>query len=136
MKIVSLEHWSNAVTPEIQERVRNGSACQLTRKYSVFDEEREVAYLALDWWPLHQRTDLILYEVYVPRQFRHQGIGGRILAEVERLASINGYRRVVLTARPLENYPKRKLREWYQKHGFTRLSEGGPDAMGKPVEGL
>jgi hypothetical protein len=64
VNIVELEHWSNAVTPEIQERARNGSACQLTKKYSVFDEEREVAYLALDWWPLHQSTDLILYEVY------------------------------------------------------------------------
>jgi hypothetical protein len=60
MKIVGLEHWSNAVTAEIQERARNGSACQLTRKYSVFDEEREVANFALDWWPLHQRTDLSL----------------------------------------------------------------------------
>ncbi len=136
MKIVELESWNTAVTPEIQERARNGSACQLTKKYSVFDEEREVAYLALDWWPLHQRSDLVLYELYVLPQFRHQGIGARILAEVERLAKESGYSRLLLTARPLEAYPKSKLRDWYRKHGFKRFLRGGRDVMVKPVEGF
>jgi len=57
------------------------------------------------------------------------------LAEVEKLAAAAGYHRVVLTARPLEDYPKKRLREWYKKHGFKRLSQGGPDAMAKPVAG-
>lgn len=135
MKIVELRHWTEAVTTEIREPARNGSACQLTKKYSVSEEEQEIAYLALDWWPLYQRTDLVLYELFVPDKFRHRGIGARILAEVEKLAAAAGYHRVVLTARPLEDYPKKKLREWYKKHGFKRFSQGGPDAMAKPVAG-
>ncbi len=134
MQIVKLQDWKEAATPEIQERARNGSACQLTRKYSAYEDGCEVAYLALDWWPLHQRSDLVLYEMFVLPKVRHRGIGTRILAAVERLASDAGYQRVVLIARPLENYPKKQLREWYQRQGFKAFKQGGPDAMAKSVK--
>lgn len=134
MKIVELRHWTEAASAEIRERAKNGSACQLTKKYSVSEDGDEIAYLALDWWPLSQRTDLALYELFVPRKFRHRGIGARILVEVEKLAVAAGYHRVVLTARPLEDYPKGKLCEWYRRHGFKRCPKDGPDAMGKHVK--
>ena len=73
MEIVELRDWTEAVTAEIRERAKNGSACQLTKKYSVSEEGQEFAYLALDWWPLHQHTDLVLYELFVPDKFRTVG---------------------------------------------------------------
>jgi len=133
LKIIELRKSSDAKTAEIQERAEKGSACQLTKKYSVLVEELEVAYFALDWWPLHQSTDFVLYELYVARQFRHRGIGARILAEVERLARANGYRQIVVQARPLENYPKSKLRQWYRRNGYKWLLQHGPDAMVKLI---
>ncbi len=100
----------------------------------MLENGNEVAYLALDWWPLHQRTDLVLYELFVPQKFRHCGVGARILAETERLAIAAGYLRVVLTARPLEPYAKERLSEWYLSHGFKPLPQDGPDVMGKDVK--
>jgi len=134
VKIIELRHWSEAVTPEVQERARNGSACQLTKKYTVLENGNEVAYLALDWWSLDQRTDLGLYELCVLHKFRHCGVGARILIETEKLAGAAGYRRVTLTARSSEDYPNELLSGWYQRHGFKHLTHEGPDEMGKDVE--
>ncbi len=135
MRIVELQDWKQAETPEIQGRAENGSACQLTKKYAAYENGCEVAYFALDWWPLDQKRDLWLYELFVPLHLRHRGIGTHILAEVEKLALDNCYQRVVLVARPLENYSKKKLRDWYRKHGFKVTRQEGADVMAKPVKG-
>jgi GNAT superfamily N-acetyltransferase len=119
VELVELADWTEALTPDIQERVRNGSACELTKKYAVIDDGKEVGYLAVDWWPLSERTDLVLYELFVPQRFRHRGVGTRILAKTEELAKVAGYKRVFLHAQPLEDYPQEQLIAWYQMNGFT-----------------
>jgi GNAT superfamily N-acetyltransferase len=103
------------------------------KKYSVREEGAEVGYVALDWYPLDACTDLILYEMFVPEKFRHRGVGSRILAATEELAGARGYSRVLLIARPLEDYPKGKLIEWYQERGFGAVPHACENAMAKNV---
>lgn len=133
MELVELASWEDALTSDIRERARNGSACGLTKKYVVRENGVEVGYAALDWYELDQCTDLILYEMFVPEKFRHCGVGSRILAETEKLAVVRGYSRVLLIARPLEDYPKEKLKAWYQQHGYESVPHASEDAMAKIV---
>lgn len=127
MDLVELVSSADALTPEIQKHAINCSASCYTKKYSVRENGKEVGFLALDWWSTRYSTDLNVHEVFVPEQFRHQGVGARILMETEKLARGAGYCRVVLIARPLENYQKRQLRAWYRKHGFKLVSRRADD---------
>ncbi|HXW89365.1 MAG TPA: GNAT family N-acetyltransferase [Terriglobales bacterium] len=137
MEMIELASCDDALTTEIRERAKNGSACSLTKKYSVRENATEVAYAAIDWYDLRLCSDLILYEMFVPKKFRHSGVGSRILEKVEGLAKANGYSRVIVIARPLEDYPKEKLKAWYQQRGYEIVpheSHASEDAMAKVVE--
>ena len=133
MEFVELFSWRDALTGDICDRARDGRACELTKKYSVRESGVEVGYVALNLWRLDECTDLVLSELFVPEGLRHRGIGARILAEIEELARIRGYARVLLNARPLDDYPHEQLVAWYQKHGFVRVPDSGADGMAKEV---
>jgi ribosomal protein S18 acetylase RimI-like enzyme len=128
-----LATWEDALTIDIRRRAKHASKCGLTKQYSIIENGTEVGYLALDWWPHDQCSDLVLYEIFVPEQFRHRGVGSRTLTEAEKLARSHGYSRVLLIARPLEDYPKERLVAWYQKHGFSSVPHPSGDAMAKNV---
>jgi len=136
VEFIELVNWRDALTPEIQERAKNGSVCNITKQYAVREDGKEVAYVALDSYPVYQCTDLTLYEMFVPRKLRHCGVGGRILAETEKLARGTGYTRILLNAHPLENYPKERLQTWYQKHGYKSLPGGRVDDMVKELAAI
>jgi GNAT superfamily N-acetyltransferase len=133
MEMVELASCDDALTSDIRELARYGSACGLTKKYSVREKGIEVAYVAIDWYELDLCSDLILYEMFIPKNFRHNGIGSRILETVEALAKVNGYSRVLLIARPLEDCPKESLRAWYQQRGYETVPHASEDAMAKVV---
>jgi GNAT superfamily N-acetyltransferase len=131
---VELKRPEDALTDEIRERARTGSTNHYTEQYSVRESGAEVAYVALDWLPMDYCSNLVLYEMFVPNQHRHQGIGTRILAETVRLAKNRGRSGVFLMAHPLEDYPPEKLVRWYEMQGFTRdLGDGRAEAMVKDV---
>lgn len=133
MEFVELTSWEEALTEPIRERAR-GSEPELTRKYSVRENGAEVAYIALDWADLDDCSDLVLYEMFVPKELRHHGIGSRILVKTEELAKAEGYSRVLLIAHPLDDYPREELAAWYRKQGFqSATNNASRDAMVKSV---
>jgi GNAT superfamily N-acetyltransferase len=133
MEFIELPSWEGALTSDIRERARSGSAGRLTKQYSVRENGVELGYAALDWYELDQCTDLILYKMYVPEEYRHHGVGSRILGETEKLAMVQGYMRVLLIARPLDDNPQEKLKEWYRQHGYRPVPHSSGDAMAKIV---
>jgi GNAT superfamily N-acetyltransferase len=93
-------------------------ATRYTKQFAVREDGSEVAFLALDLIP---DTDyLVLYEIFVPSELRRQGIGLRLLGEVENLARSLGYEKVTLFPSPLDSgYPESKLVAWYRRHGYA-----------------
>jgi GNAT superfamily N-acetyltransferase len=130
LKLVEIANCSDALTPDIRKACKEFGGALYTKKYVAFEDGNEVGYLVLDWWPLDQKADLILYGLFVSEQFRNRGVGERILMETEKLAKVGSYSRIVLTAGPMEGYPKHHLMAWYEKHGFKAISK---DEMAKDV---
>ena len=67
---------------EIRARASASSKARHTRHYVVWQEGLTVAFLSLDLIPNVEY--LVVYELFVPRALRRQGVGSRVLAEVER----------------------------------------------------
>ena len=94
-----------------------------------------MGYAALDWYDINQSNDLVLYEMFVPREFRHRGVGSRILAEeTERLAAVSRLFESSFDALDhWKYYPKEKLKGWYEQQEYQ---EGAPrvgSAMAKTL---
>ena len=99
-------------------RMSQSRKARHTHHYVVMEDRSEVAFLALDQIP---GVDyLVLYEIFVRPNCRGNGLGSRLLGEVEGLAKALGYERITLSPWPLEHgYPEEKLIAWYKRHGYA-----------------
>src|SRR5215210_626725 len=85
---------------ELRTRAMISSKARYTEHYVVDEDGEEVAFLSLDRIP---HVDyLVLYEIFVPPVLRHQGIGSRVLMEVERIAQEHAYEKITVTPSALE----------------------------------
>jgi GNAT superfamily N-acetyltransferase len=108
----------NCRNAQVRARVLDSPKARYTKQFAVREDGSEVAFLALDLIP---ETDyLVLYEIFVPSEFRRQGVGSLLLGKVEYLARSLGYERITLFPSPLDSgYPKCKLIVWYRSHGYA-----------------
>jgi hypothetical protein len=134
MDFVKLEKPQEALTQEIRERAATSSVAICTTQYSVRESGEEVGYVAIDI--LGESEAMTLYEIYVPTQLRHCGIGGRILQEAERFSQRLGFTAITLRPKPLESYPQLKLIEWNKKHGYVEHRDCSPLELKKTFGGV
>ncbi|RCJ20540.1 hypothetical protein A6770_31490 [Nostoc minutum NIES-26] len=100
----------------LRERAKRCNA-RITSCFIAICNDIEVAFFALDLWPVPK--PLVLYELYVVPNMRSQGIGSRVLVEVEALATKKGYQKIILNPKPLDDtYSQPKLVDWYKRHGY------------------
>lgn len=105
----------------LRERAKPCGA-RITRCFIAACNGIEVAFIALDCWRVPQ--PLVLYELYVDPKVRNRGIGSRVLAEVEVLATRMGYTKLLLRPKPLDDtYSRPELVEWYQRRGYDWSDE-------------
>nr|WP_322720925.1 GNAT family N-acetyltransferase [Nostoc sp. ChiQUE02]MDZ8234014.1 GNAT family N-acetyltransferase [Nostoc sp. ChiQUE02] len=105
----------------IGERAK-GCKTRITRCFIATCNDIEVAFFALDLWPVPK--PLILYELYVEPNMRNRGIGSRVLVEVEALATRMGYQKVILKPKPLDDtYSPPQLVDWYKRRGYDWSDE-------------
>ena len=91
MRLVELTSAGDAGNEEIRQKANASSRSQHTMHYSVYENDHEVAFLSLDIRP--DVDHLVLYEIFVSREFRRRGIATRLLAQTESLARCWGYRK-------------------------------------------
>jgi len=107
---------------QIRRCAKDGSKAAATEHFVAIENGSEVAFVSLDIFPPSQQP-LILYTLVVPKSLREKGVGSRVLAEVERLAKLWKYSRVLLRPKSLDNgWSDERLREWYSKRGYKPLS--------------
>jgi GNAT superfamily N-acetyltransferase len=108
IELQELTFAEQAANGEVRERARTSSKRPCTRHYSVLVNDEEVGFVALDIVPGIEC--LILYEIFVPKGMRRNGLGSRLLIRVESLAREMGYPKISLTPWPLEPcFPESQL---------------------------
>jgi ribosomal protein S18 acetylase RimI-like enzyme len=110
---------------ELDIRARHNPWTEQRLQYLVRSGGRAVAFVSFDMLP--ERDFIVLYELFVASRHRRRGIGSTLVAEAKRIASVRGYRRIIVRPAPLsEDVSEEVLTAWYQSLGFRlRASEPG-----------
>jgi len=122
MALLEIANPENITTVAIRKRAEASSRSLHTKQYVVVENGLEVGFLSLDIRP---KVDyLVLYELFVPEEYRCRGVASRTLIETEKFAKSLEYKKVTLNPSSLENeYPKSKLINWYKKRGYIERQE-------------
>lgn len=116
--------------PGLRERATYKSTNLHTRHFLIRENGKELAFLSLDFSP--PPDPLFIYDMFVSGNLRGQGIGTRLLKEIEMLAKRSGYDSIELNAHPLDEMPQEKLVVWYEKRGFSQ-QDGSKELMMKKL---
>lgn len=116
--------------PGLRARASQKSTNKDTQHYIIRENGKELVFLSLDFHP--HPDALFIYEIFVSSSVRGQGVGTRLLREIENLARRNGYSNIGLNAHPLDDRPKYELIAWYEKRGFS-LQAGSKELMMKTL---
>lgn len=105
---------------ELRTRARESSKSLKTIHYRVLADGFEVAFVSLDRWPEPEISQMVVYEIFVPRDMRGKGIGSVVLSEIEKVAIIEGFQKMHLRPYPLDpETMQRKLNDWYLHKGYS-----------------
>jgi hypothetical protein len=105
--------------PELIERSQKSTLSPKTQHYKGISLSKEVAFVSLDRWP--EYSEMIVYELFVPRPIRRQGIAAAVLNEVERISACEGFSNVSVIASPLDaDITEDALCGWYSRRGYIR----------------
>ena len=96
-KIIELSKNTLPINESLKDRI-NSTSNEVTMKYLIVTKEEVLAYCAVDHYP--SCPTLVLYELYVLKNKRNQGVGAFALEEVEKLAMEEGYTSVSLYLSP------------------------------------
>jgi GNAT superfamily N-acetyltransferase len=96
-------------------------------RYLVYDDTEQLAFMSVDLKP-----DFFLYEIYVVRHQRGNGIGTWMLAELDNIARKARRKRIFVRPIPLDGGDPNRLKKWYEQNGYTP-SEAYADSLEKLV---
>ena len=97
---------SNMTYEELKERFDNG-----IKMYGYYNEEKLIAYLSLE----EKEDEIKIRDIVVLPEYQNKGIG-RILSEWAKEQTIKS-KKSKLILRFI--YDNKKLKEWYEKYGFS-----------------
>jgi len=106
----------------IRERYVNSSRSCYTQHYVIKDDGCEVGFLSLDLAPLDE--PLVIYEVFVPRHLRRNGLGTKLLKVAEQTARSLGYEWTLIIPKTMDDaFPQANLEAWYRENGYEAWEE-------------
>jgi GNAT superfamily N-acetyltransferase len=131
MEFENLTDPGSITSAAIRDRATQSSITRHTQRYIAVEGGVEVAFVSLDVRP--NADYLVLYDLFVPREYRGAGLGTRILQEVNRLAGDLGYEFIVTKPKAFENPEfQDRLVNWYQRNGYVKRP-GRPDELQRDV---
>ena len=92
----------------------------------IAEENEQIIGFVMGIVPQSFKGTYFLWDIGVKPSYRGQGIGGRLVREVEKESGRMGFKRVELTIDP-DNLPSQKL---FEKMGYENISE----RVGKTIE--
>ena len=115
LRLVEVSDGPAPLPPEIQSRL--GKKASITRYYLIRAQGQTLGYAALDVEP----DQLFLYELWVLRSQRRDGIGTAALVQIEALASELRYSEILVRPSPLDaEIDADRLTRFYTSRGYTK----------------
>jgi GNAT superfamily N-acetyltransferase len=119
-----VHHPDEFINRELRVMARHSTKTSRTTWYRACRDGEEVAFLAIGLSGEH----LFPYQLVVPRELRGRGIGSAVLCAVERLAQSEGFERVRVWPRPLDDsLDQWRLERWYCERGYEIVTDGTGD---------
>ncbi len=120
IQLIKIEAEDCFESPELRTRARESSKSPKTIHYRVLVDDVEAAFVSLDRWPEPEVSQMVVYEIFVPRDMRRKGIGSVVLAEVENVAILEGFHKMHLRPYSLDRETEQtKLNNWYLQKGYN-----------------
>lgn len=119
MNSVKIEEAHAVDHPFLRERVAKGKRPG-TKEFVALTDGVEAGLLIFEHFPNYSLG--IVYEIYVLREFRGQGVGNLLLARAEAAALDSECKTLRLMARSLDQevINDETLASWYSRNGFDR----------------
>jgi GNAT superfamily N-acetyltransferase len=124
ISLTEIHHPDEFINRQLRAMARHSRKSSLTTWYRVCCHREEVAFLSVE------RSDvrLVPHQLVVPRELRGRGIGSAVLRAVERLAQREGYERVRVWPRPIDDsFDQWDLERWYCHRGYELVTDGTGD---------
>jgi ribosomal protein S18 acetylase RimI-like enzyme len=120
-EFIELKAQTEIDSAELRARAREFPGREIDLRYLVRKAGDEVAFLWYDVFPTE--VYLVLYELFVARAFRRQGIGSELIQHAEALAIERGYKQILVRPEPLsDEMTREQLIAWYERLGFTKMA--------------
>ena len=120
--LVPIRKAEEICSEELRERTQQSSKSRKTVWYCALHVGEEVAFVAIDPWP--EFDHMVLYELFIPKSLRRQGIGTAVLAQVEIFAADKGFSAIRVNPSPLDtSIDMSALENWYRKCGYQRVKD-------------
>ena len=124
ISLAEIHHPDEFINRGLRAMARQSRKTGITTWYRVCCHGQEVAFLAVG----RSGERLVSYQLVVPRELRGRGIGSAVLRAIERLAQSDGYERVRVWPRPLDdNFDQWGLERWYRERGYEVVTDGTGD---------
>jgi GNAT superfamily N-acetyltransferase len=122
MRFVELESNQDVENAEIRQRAMLRRIAPASKHFLGYKDGKQVVFISLDLRPdLHAVS---LYEIFVPKAMRRNGVGAEALGYVADLSQKWGFERVLVLPTPFEqDFPKEKLVQWYKDHGYVASAD-------------
>lgn len=128
--VVALRSVHDLKNYQLRERAKRAHGGR-SREFVALKGSEEAGFLSYEDWP--EKEQGFIYEIYVLENFRQQGIGQRLLEQVETHARTQGRKEVRLKPHALDVVPSTDaLILWYSEAGYGR----SPDEKGILVKQL
>lgn len=125
IQLIKIELEDCFESSELRTRARESPKSPKTIHYRALADGVEVAFISLDRWPEPEVSQMVVYEIFVPRDMRRKGIGSAALTEIEKVAILEGFHKMHLRPYPLDPETNQaKLNDWYLHKGYYWDSNG------------
>lgn len=92
----------------------------VSRTYLLYEGEHLVGMMSLDII----ENEAELFEIYISRNYRKQGLGTKALREIDKLLLSMEMRSLWLFPQTTDDTPSDVLEDWYHKLGFIPVPDG------------
>jgi GNAT superfamily N-acetyltransferase len=121
MELVQIQSTDEIADEELRKRHAKHANFTITRHFLARRDGQDAGYLAVDINP-HDEKYFVVYELFVPKRLRNQGIATWMLEMAEKMGAGLGYPEALIHPKTLDDqFSQEDLEAWYHRRGYASL---------------